>query len=67
MVGLVPPRTPWKSFPRLEGVSALKDALMSPQRIDYYDSPEAPQANSLVPAVKAGPLGDRGRCVLFEA
>jgi ADP-ribose pyrophosphatase YjhB (NUDIX family) len=28
-----------------------RDALMSPQRIDYYDSPEAPQANSLVPAV----------------
>ena len=24
---------------------------MSPQRIDYYDSPEAPRANSLVPAV----------------
>jgi hypothetical protein len=26
-----------------------EDALMSPQRIDYYDSPEAPRANSLVP------------------
>jgi hypothetical protein len=24
---------------------------MSPQRVDYYDSPEAPRANSLVPAV----------------
>ena len=26
---------------------------MSPQRIDYYDSPEAPKANSLVPSVKS--------------
>ncbi|HTW03239.1 MAG TPA: hypothetical protein VMF87_23255 [Streptosporangiaceae bacterium] len=30
---------------------------MSTQRIDYYDSPEAPRANSLVPAVNVV-----GRC-----
>ena len=24
---------------------------MSPQRVDYYDSPDAPKANSLVPSV----------------
>ena len=34
------------------GMPVSEDALMSPQRIDYYDSPEAPKPNSLVPAVK---------------
>jgi hypothetical protein len=62
----VPPRTPWKSFPRLEGVSALKDALMSPQRIDYYDSPEAPKTNSLVPAVNVVVTNDAGEVLLIR-
>ena len=65
VVGLVPPRTPWKSFPRLEGVRALKDALMSPQRIDYYDSPEAPKANSLVPAVNVVVANDASEILLI--
>jgi hypothetical protein len=34
---------------------------MSPQRIDYYDSPEAPKANSLVPAVNGGRRQRRSR------
>jgi ADP-ribose pyrophosphatase YjhB (NUDIX family) len=34
---------------------------MSPQRIDYYDSPEAPRANSLVPAVN-----DAGEILLIR-
>ena len=33
---------------------------MSPQRIDYYDSPEAPRANSLVPAVNVVVVNDAG-------
>ena len=34
---------------------------MSTQRIDYYDSPEAPRANSLVPAVNMVVVNDPGR------
>jgi hypothetical protein len=64
--GLVPPRTPWKSFPRLEGVSARKDALMSPQRIDYYDSPDAPRATSLVAAVNVVVVNDAGEILLIR-
>ena len=57
-VGPLTAQTPWKSFPRLEGVGALKDAPMSPQRIDYYDDPDAPKANSLVPAVNVVVVND---------
>jgi hypothetical protein len=34
---------------------------MSPQRIDYYDSPEAPRANSLVPAINVIVVNDAAR------
>ena len=34
---------------------------MSPQRIDYYDSPDAPKANSLVPAVNVVVVNDASR------
>ena len=39
---------------------------MSPQRIDYYDSPEAPRANSLVPAVNVVVVNDAGAILLIR-
>jgi hypothetical protein len=39
---------------------------MSPQRIDYYDSPEAPRANSLVPAVNVVIVNDAGKILLIR-
>jgi ADP-ribose pyrophosphatase YjhB (NUDIX family) len=39
---------------------------MSPQRIDYYDSPEAPKANSLVPAVNVVVVNDAGEILLIR-
>jgi ADP-ribose pyrophosphatase YjhB (NUDIX family) len=39
---------------------------MSPQRIDYYDSPEAPRANSLVPAVNVVIGNDAGEILLIR-
>jgi 8-oxo-dGTP pyrophosphatase MutT (NUDIX family) len=65
-VGLVPQQTSWKRFHWPEGVTARKDALMSPQRIDYYDSPEAPGANSLVPAVNVVVVNDAGEILLIR-
>jgi hypothetical protein len=34
---------------------------MSPQRVDYYDSPEAPKANSLAPSVNVVVVDDAAR------
>jgi hypothetical protein len=39
---------------------------MSPQRIDYHDSPEAPRANSLVPAVNVVVVNDAGEILLIR-
>jgi ADP-ribose pyrophosphatase YjhB (NUDIX family) len=39
---------------------------MSPQRIDYYDSPEAPKPNSLVPAVNVVVANDAGEILLIR-
>ena len=39
---------------------------MSTQRIDYYDSPEAPKANSLVPAVNVVVVNDAGEILLIR-
>ena len=39
---------------------------MSPQRIDYHDSPEAPRANSLVPAVNLVVVNDAGEILLIR-
>jgi ADP-ribose pyrophosphatase YjhB (NUDIX family) len=39
---------------------------MSTQRIDYYDSPEAPRANSLVPAVNVVVVNDAGEILLIR-
>jgi ADP-ribose pyrophosphatase YjhB (NUDIX family) len=39
---------------------------MSPQRIDYYDSLEAPKANSLVPAVNVVVANDAGEILLIR-
>ena len=39
---------------------------MSPQRIDYHDSPEAPKANSLVPAVNVVVVNDAGEILLIR-
>ena len=39
---------------------------MSPQRIDYYDSPEAPRANSLGPAVNVVVVNYAGAILLIR-
>ena len=39
---------------------------MSTQRIDYYDSPEAPRANSLVPSVNVVVVNDGGEILLIR-
>ena len=39
---------------------------MSPQRIDYYDSPEAPRANSLVPSVNVVVVNDASEILLIR-
>jgi ADP-ribose pyrophosphatase YjhB (NUDIX family) len=39
---------------------------MSPQRIDYYDSPDAPKANSLVPAVNVVVVNDAAEILLIR-
>jgi ADP-ribose pyrophosphatase YjhB (NUDIX family) len=39
---------------------------MSAQRIDYYDSPEAPRANSLVPAVNVVVVNEAGEILLIR-
>jgi ADP-ribose pyrophosphatase YjhB (NUDIX family) len=39
---------------------------MSPQRIDYYDSPEAPRANSLVPSVNVIVVNHAGAILLIR-
>src|ERR1700729_1889375 len=39
---------------------------MSPQRVDYYDSPDAPKANSLVPSVNVVVVGDAGEILLIR-
>jgi ADP-ribose pyrophosphatase YjhB (NUDIX family) len=39
---------------------------MSTQRIDYYDSPEAPKANSLVPSVNVVVVNDAGEILLIR-
>ena len=39
---------------------------MSPQRIDYFDSPDAPKANSLVPAVNVVVVNDAGEILLIR-
>ena len=39
---------------------------MSPKRIDYYDSPEAPRANSLVPSVNVIVVNDTDQILLIR-
>ena len=39
---------------------------MSPQRVDYYDSPDAPKASSLVPAVNVVVANDAGEILLIR-
>jgi hypothetical protein len=39
---------------------------MSPQRIDHYDSPDAPKANSLVPAVNVVVANDAAEILLIR-
>jgi ADP-ribose pyrophosphatase YjhB (NUDIX family) len=42
------------------------DALMKPQRIDCYNSPNAPRANSLVPSVNVVVVNDAGEILLIR-
>lgn len=39
---------------------------MSPQRIDYYDDPSAPKANSLVPSVNVVVVNDAGEILMIR-
>ena len=39
---------------------------MSPRRIDYYDDPEAPKANSLVPSVNVVVVNDAGDILMIR-
>jgi ADP-ribose pyrophosphatase YjhB (NUDIX family) len=39
---------------------------MNSQRIDYYDSPEGPRANSLVPAVNVVVVNDASEILLIR-
>lgn len=39
---------------------------MSPKRIDYYDDPNAPKANSLVPSVNVVVLNDAGEILMIR-
>lgn len=39
---------------------------MSPRRIDYYDDPEAPKANSLVPSVNVVVVNDAGEILMIR-
>jgi ADP-ribose pyrophosphatase YjhB (NUDIX family) len=43
-----------------------EEALMSPRRIDYYDDPEAPRANSLVPSVNVVVINDAGDILMIR-
>jgi ADP-ribose pyrophosphatase YjhB (NUDIX family) len=39
---------------------------VSPRRIDYYDDPNAPQANSLVPSVNVVVVNDAGEILMIR-
>ena len=39
---------------------------MNPRRIDYYDDPKAPQANSLVPSVNVVVANNAGEILLIR-
>ena len=39
---------------------------MSPRRIDYYDDPDAPKANSLVPSVNVVVVNDAGEILMIR-
>jgi ADP-ribose pyrophosphatase YjhB (NUDIX family) len=39
---------------------------VSPKRIDYYDDPSAPKANSLVPSVNAVVVNDAGEILMIR-
>jgi hypothetical protein len=39
---------------------------VSPRRIDYYDDPDAPKANSLVPSVNVVVVNDAGEILMIR-
>jgi 8-oxo-dGTP pyrophosphatase MutT (NUDIX family) len=43
-----------------------EDALVSSRRIDYYDDPEAPEANSLVPSVNVVVVNGAGEVLMIR-
>jgi ADP-ribose pyrophosphatase YjhB (NUDIX family) len=45
---------------------AGEGALVSPRRIDYYDDPEAPKVNSLVPSVNVVVVNDAGEILMIR-
>jgi ADP-ribose pyrophosphatase YjhB (NUDIX family) len=43
-----------------------ENALVRPRRIDYYDDPEAPRANSLVPSVNVVVTNDAAEILMIR-
>ena len=43
-----------------------RETRVSPRRIDYYDDPNAPKANSLVPSVNVVVVNDAGEILMIR-
>jgi 8-oxo-dGTP pyrophosphatase MutT (NUDIX family) len=50
----------------MEHRQALRGSLIVPRRIDYYDDPSAPKANSLVPSVNVVVTNDAGDILMIK-
>jgi ADP-ribose pyrophosphatase YjhB (NUDIX family) len=48
------------------GYRFLRESRVSPQRIDFYDDPDAPAANTLVPSVNVVVVNDAGDILLIR-
>jgi ADP-ribose pyrophosphatase YjhB (NUDIX family) len=59
------PGEPRTSLERSETADG-EDALANPRRIDYYDDPEAPKANSLVPSVNVVVVNDAAEILMIR-
>ena len=64
-IGAAPAPPRWGAAGGLDAAGrALDDGFVT--RIDYYDDPEAPPANSLVPSVTAAVRDEDGRLLLIH-
>jgi hypothetical protein len=51
---------------RIGALERFRASFVTPQRIDYYDDPEAPRANSLVPSVNVAVTNEAGVLLLIR-